>query len=307
MIEIQPCPEIAGNFLTANPRKTDLRRSTPIPIDFSQVVPTEYRADGVIKLVASDDGVAGAIVVEVQLRRDNDKLDSWPVYLTALRAKLRCPVTLLVLTPLRSVAEWARAPIAIGHPGFVLTPIAVSFSDLPRIIDPADASRLPELAVLSAMAHGDLAVATTAIEAVRGLPEDQSKLYLDAILARLPDEIRQPLQATMKNYEYQSEFARKYYFQGRDEGREEGRDEGLDQGHSEGLRDAVLTLARSKLKAVSASHEAAIRALANPHALAKLISALGQARNAAETRGALAQALRKPRGKRPPDARPAQS
>lgn len=38
----------------------------------------------------------------------------------------------------------------------------------------------------------------------------------------------------MKGYEYQSDFAKKYVAQGRDEGRTLGRDEGLSLGRAEG-------------------------------------------------------------------------
>jgi len=57
----------------------------------TEVVPTEYRADLVLLLEgAVDETPAAAIVVEAQLGRDPDKRWSWPVYLTSLRARLRC-------------------------------------------------------------------------------------------------------------------------------------------------------------------------------------------------------------------------
>jgi hypothetical protein len=42
----------------------------------------------------------------------------------------------------------------------------------------------------------------------------------------LNEAARRALEAMMKGYEYQSEFAKKYYGQGRDDGRDEGRKEG---------------------------------------------------------------------------------
>jgi hypothetical protein len=62
------------------------------------------------------------IVVEVQLGRDEKKLYSWPLYQAALRARLRCPVCVLVVAPVVTDAEVAR--------------------------------QHPELAVLSVQAHG---------------------------------------------------------------------------------------------------------------------------------------------------------
>ena len=44
----------------------------------------------------------------------------------------------------------------------------------------------------------------------------------------------------MKGYEYQSDFAKKYVAQGRDEGRTLGRDEGRTLGRAEGEARAVL-------------------------------------------------------------------
>jgi hypothetical protein len=128
--------------------------------------------------------------------------------------------------------------------------------------------------VLSAMAHPELDVATAAVGALAMLPEDQKRLYLDVILARLPDLIRQLLEARMQGYEYQSAFARRYYNQGRSEGREEGR------------QDAVLALARAKL--VTVADEAAIKALHDPQVLTDVVGALVQARSHRAVRAVLA-------------------
>jgi len=284
------CGELAPELLrTCAGITLDHDHVEPGSIDLSQVVSTEYRADSVVELRARDGAVVAAVIVEVQLRSDADKPYTWPVYVTALRAELRCPVILLVVTPKRPVARWARHPIEIGHPGFCLLPVVLSFQDLPRISDRAYAQQLPELAVLSAMAHPTLEVASTAVEAISVLPEDQNRLYLDVILATLPDAIRQILEARMQGYKYQSEFARRYYNQGRTEGRTKGREEGL--------RSAVLALARTKLETVTADDEAAIKALHDKRALTELVGALGQARSAAKARAALALVIARSRSK----------
>jgi len=253
-------------------------------IDLSQVVSTEYRADAVIELSGGEGQKVGAVIVEVQLRDDADKPWTWPVYVAALRAKLRCAVFLLVLAPEHRVADKVRASIALGHPGFQLTPLVIEFADLPRIVDPDDARQLPELAVLAAMAHPEVDVAVAAIEANEPLPEDQKQLYLDVILARLPALVRTALEAHMRGYEYQSEFARTYYNQGRSEGRSEGREEGL--------CSAVVKLAHARGDAISAEEQAAIGALRGEAVLTELIGALAQARNPAEARAVLDQVVR---------------
>ena len=59
-----------------------------------------------------------AIVVEVQLRADESKHRSWPVYLAAVRARYRCDACVLVIASTESVARWARRAVALG-PGNV--------------------------------------------------------------------------------------------------------------------------------------------------------------------------------------------
>ncbi len=282
-------------------------RVEPGSIDLSQVTSIGYRADSVILLQDPGGKNLGAVVVEVQLGVDVDKLYSWPLYVSALRAQRRCPTKLLVVTSDAAVARWASAPIDLGHPGFCLVPIVVSFEHVPRIIDPAAAQKLPELAVLSAMAHPELQVALAAVHATEGLPEEQSRLYLDVILARLPAAVRRTLEMKMiKGYEYQSEFARKYYYQGREQGRAEGLEEGREEGRAEGrgegrehwreegLRAAVVTLARVKLTELSPPDEAAIAALHDERVLTALITELGRARSAARARAILDRAFAAP-------------
>src|SRR5947209_1896678 len=81
------------------------------------------------------------------------------------------------IAPEPAVARWARRPIELGHPGFRLTPLVIDFADVPRVRDRIAASRLPQLAVLSVMAHPELEIAEIAIEVASRLPEDQARLY----------------------------------------------------------------------------------------------------------------------------------
>jgi hypothetical protein len=141
------------------------------------------------------------------------------------------------------------------------------------------ASQLPELAVLSAMAHPELEIAKVAIGAIEQLPTDQRQPYCDAILDALPATIRQLMEASMLRYEYKSDFARKYYGQGLEEGRQEG------------LRGAVVALARTKVRRLSNEVVAAIDAVSDQSVLTGLLTALGKARNASEARSALNRAL----------------
>src|SRR5690606_23456509 len=93
--------------------------------DLTQVQPAEYRADLVVAL---DGGTSKlGIVVEVQLQADPRKRLSWPVYVCNLRARLECPVCLLVVTANEAVGAWASEPIHLGGPN-VYTPFVLPLS-----------------------------------------------------------------------------------------------------------------------------------------------------------------------------------
>ncbi len=195
--------------------------------EFTQVVPTEYRADLVVLLL--DGKPIFAIVVEVQLSRDEDKRKSWPLYLTSLRSRVDCPTALLVVAPDAAVARWCAQPIELGHPGFMLQPLVAGPDAIPVIVDERAAREDPELAVLSAMAHGrddrvGPAIAQAVMSAAWGLDDERCNFYVDLAMASMSDAARRTLEELMKSgkYEYQSEFARKYVAQGRQEGIQEG-------------------------------------------------------------------------------------
>jgi hypothetical protein len=81
-----------------------------------------------------------------------------------------------VFTPEPSVAAWARRPIELGHRGFQLTPIVLELGDVPPVRDPSAASQMPELAVLSTMAHRELEIAEAAVQAILPLPEEKNQV-----------------------------------------------------------------------------------------------------------------------------------
>ena len=63
----------------------------------------------------------------------------WPTYLVNLRARWKCPVSLLVVTPSPAVARWCRQPIDLGHPNLVFTPLVLGPEAVPIIRDPEEA------------------------------------------------------------------------------------------------------------------------------------------------------------------------
>jgi Domain of unknown function (DUF4351) len=187
-------------------------------IDLTEIQPAEYRADLVVLLL--HDGVpVRVIVVEVQLAVDARKRLSWPAYVTVARAIHGCPVDLLVVAPDPLVATWCAEPIAIGPPDFILTPPVLRREAVPVVTDPAEAARRLELGMLSVMAHGETeqggTIAGALLPAIAGLDEERSRFYLDLLLESVNEATRRALEARMKGYEYQSEFAKKYVAQGK--------------------------------------------------------------------------------------------
>ncbi|HSK78042.1 MAG TPA: hypothetical protein VLQ45_16440 [Thermoanaerobaculia bacterium] len=213
--------------------------------DLTEIQPAEYRADAVVTLLDNDVSVR-VIIVEVQLAVDSRKRLSWPAYVTVSRAIHDCPADLLIVAPELAVAGWCAEPIEIGVPGFVLHPPVLRRTAVPVVTDPTEAARRPELGVLSAMAHGETGqgatIAAAVLPAVRGLDEDRARFYYDLVYNSLNEAARRALEAMMKGYEYQSDFAKKYVAQGRAEGRDEGRTEG----RAEEAARNLLTVLRTR-------------------------------------------------------------
>jgi hypothetical protein len=187
-------PELAAQLLREAlhlelPVYTEARLASS---DLTEVVPTEFRADAVVLLV--DGNPVLGVIVEAQLSRDDRKRFTWPAYVAVLRARHECPVELLVLTPDSTVAAWASAPINLDlAAGSVVRPRVLGPDAIPIVTDPAQAAREPELAVLSAMTHGNgdtktaVAIAQAASAALGHLPRDHQVLYLALIASALGD------------------------------------------------------------------------------------------------------------------------
>ena len=194
--------------------------------NLNDIRPAEYRADLVV-LLLRDQPVQG-IVVEVQLTKDEEKEYVWPAYVCNLRNRIRSPVCLFVMTVDESVARWARQPIELGGENR-FKPWVLSPSGVPRITDQTAAKQDPELAVLSAVAHGRDADTDSAVQialaaevALLDLDAERSTLYHDILTEALSEAAQRALQSmNPAKYEYRSEFAKRYYGQGLAEGRAE--------------------------------------------------------------------------------------
>jgi post-segregation antitoxin (ccd killing protein) len=257
-------PSLAAEIL-ADVLKVSLPAYTEarlVSTDLTEIQPAEYRADVVVILLDHDTPVR-VIVVEVQLAVDPRKRFSWPAYVVGARAIHGCPADLLVVAPDPAVAEWCAKLIEIGVPGFVLRPPVLHRTDVPVVTDPGEAARRPELGVLSAMTHGETeqgaTIAAAVLPAIQGLDDDRARLYYDLVYNSLNESTRRAMEAMMKGYEYQSDFAKRYVAQGRTEGRTEGLVDGLTQGLAQGLTQGrteeaarnLLTVLRVRGLAVS--------------------------------------------------------
>jgi len=187
-------------------------------LDFPDLV-----ADGAVLVHDDDSGIREAFVIEVQLEPDKDKRYSWPMYVVGTRRRLRCPVTLIVLTTSRATAKWCAEPIEIGRNGMALQPLVIGPDDIPRTLDEEDACRHPELAVLAVIAHGRRAgskgLGRVAFEASKALAQRGDKratLLLELIFAFLGADALKQLESQMDLST--TPFAKRYFARGRQEG-----------------------------------------------------------------------------------------
>lgn len=234
-------PDLAVTLLEHAPRRVPLPRG-PLTIcdaTLSDLEPVEARADLVFR---PEEGPV--CIVEAQLNIDLEKLYRWPQYAVVARVRHRRPVILLVVCLQERVARWARRPIALGAPGCRFTPVVVGPSDIPHVTDLGTARAWPELAVLSALAHGKAAdafeIGRAAVYAAANLDERRTALYTDIVLSALNAGARSALEALMiEPYEWQSDFARKYVGIGVEQGITIGIEKGIERGIEKGIEQGL--------------------------------------------------------------------
>jgi hypothetical protein len=215
-------PELLRDLLHITlPAYTDVRIESA---ELTSLLPTEYRADLVVLLV--DGRPVLGIIVEVQLSEDADKRVSWPAYIVNLFARIRCPVELLVVSPSSSVAAWASKPIQIG--ASTVRPLVLGPDGVPVIRTVDEASLSPELAVLSAMAHGQddvdtaVAIALAASTAAQKLGKDLWLLYFGLIRTGLGEAARKKFQMLPQGQQFFDESQQRSFERGALTGKAEG-------------------------------------------------------------------------------------
>ena len=258
-------PGLAANLLTQlfNVELPDFAEAKLSEATLNDLVPTEYSADAVVVFTqptANPRPVFG-VVVEAQLRPDDRKRFTWPVYVTTARSRHRCPFLLLVVSPDPATATWSAAPIEIGG-GMIQRPYVVGPAGIPKITDRERASREPQLAMLSLLAHGggddvDAAVAITLglVPAIEQFPEDQRRLYSRLIAAALSHAARKELEMSPQTVWLFNESQRTLFAEGKAEGKAEGVAIGLVKGEA----GAVLKILAGRGIALSDLQRAQIR------------------------------------------------
>lgn len=217
----------------------------PAPGEVAGVHYQQYRADLVLhRRTPGQARPAHAFLLEVQLAPDADKDATWPMHAAGIGARDRCPVTLVVLALDARTARWAAAPrsLRIGGPA-VVAPVVIGPAEIPRVTGLAQARALPEMAVLSAAAHGRTPgaehIAHAAILACAALDSLHRALYVDFVVACLGAKARRALEDIMPlpRFVPQSDIGKRIYTEGRSEGRKEGRRAGLEEGRRKGLKE----------------------------------------------------------------------
>lgn len=187
--------------------------------EVSDAIPAEYRADNVVVLRSGGTAVY-AVVGEVQRSRDDEKPYTWPVYQAGVRRRWRCPTAVLVLCPDSAIAAWANRTIDLDLLGSQICPRVLGPADIPVVLDAAQAAADPELAVLSAVAHGDdparIQVIDVGVAALSGLDPDRRVTYLGTIFAGLTTALaRAHLEDLMNSIVANSELVQMFEARGR--------------------------------------------------------------------------------------------
>jgi hypothetical protein len=227
-----------------------VKGATVVESTLDQMIPVEFRADLVIELRSAAGALVLAIVLEVQRDDDDDKKYTWPVYVSVVRARKRCPTVVLVVAPDAEIASWAAQPIDLGLGLGTVRPLVIGASSVPEVVDPAVAEKEVELAVLSALAHGNgpnreavLAATETGLERLAEVDREHAAAYFEMIYTMLRDPAKRVLEALVMQRQTENKATRAPFIQRFiDEGLREGKLDGLREGELKGRRDALFRL-----------------------------------------------------------------
>ncbi len=218
--------------------------ATPTETALDQLVSVEFRADLVVELRDGDNALTGSIVVEVQLGVDADKPFTWPVYVSALRARTRRPVWLLVIAPTDAVAAWARQPIELTPGVPSLIPAVLGPEELPPITEPDVARSHPELTLLAAVSHGrspEGGVLLPVLPVALGALDVKHRAgYLAMLLEALAPAFRKRLEKLMLHPSFAAIKLPSPWQESLDDAQSKGEAKGKAEGKAEGKAAAIL-------------------------------------------------------------------
>lgn len=146
----------------------------------------------------------------------------------------------------------------------MFVPCVIGPEDVPVVTRVGLARKLPELAMLSVIAHGKgpqgEAIARTALKAAKTIADgDSAALYLSTILNYVSAQVRTALETSMRNDPEYSEFVQRLITTGRAEGRAEGRAVGEVHGRAAALVAMLeargLPLSKRQRKRIEASRD----------------------------------------------------
>ncbi|XXX79865.1 hypothetical protein WMF30_13930 [Sorangium sp. So ce134] len=248
-----------------------------------QLIPVEFRADLVLELRDASRALVLAIVLEVQRDVDPNKKFSWPTYVTVVRAKKRCRTVVLVIAPDAGVAAWAAEKIDLGLGLGSVEPLVLGPAVVPEIADPVDAETDIELAVLSAVAHGNgpngLTVVQAALAALGRLDQEHAMVYFQLIWNGLREPMRQALEALVMERQIEGEATFPPFVQ---QLIDRGKLEGMREGKLEGKKDTLLRLLARAEMVLTDNESARIQACTDVATLDRWIDNILGAKTAAE-------------------------
>lgn len=235
------------------------------PEDEDRVVLTDllltvHRADPETGFI--DPVAARAVwVVEVQLGRDESRVQAWSAYYAAAAERYGLgpeDVDILVICPFEAVRNWIRTTLS---PQMRRMPYIVEPEHVPVIEDDEEARARPEASVLSVVFHGGqfgaYKVVAAGIYAIGGIESKTvHNRYYDLILDSVHPETKLSLDASGKPVQVDIAFAwekqgltwgwhadrfkRQGHREGRREGRKFGRQEGRKLGYDEGRKLGLM-------------------------------------------------------------------
>jgi hypothetical protein len=270
---------------------------------------SERIADGTVVLRHRDDGSREAFVLEVQLRKDEEKRTSWPAYVVGTAGRLRCPTMLLVVTLSQRVAQWAAMPIDLGGGRMVLEPLVVGPLQIPTKLTLEEARARPDRLALSVIAHGHKRgssclnrVAMKVAQELVALGNRKSTLLADLIVESVREDVRRMIQEEL---EAETGWGRTFWFgeigkavadgwaegrrlgqgEGKAKGKTEGIAEGKTKGKAEGIGKALWMVLQARQLTPTEEQRARIEACRDHRQLERWLRRALQAKDVAEIFG----------------------